>query len=840
MFRKIVYLNLFLCLTLIQCEDKVDRKKIKNNIEQYVKISNLKCKFKYYQKSVHVSHNRFAEYFNTIIMYNKEPNNKELVDRTYALYTVMNCKFAFWIIKSIVHFIDGTSKYYKKKILTPDDEYVFKNKLNNLILSTRNYGKRFTRVLTYYLHGVISDSSYYMDIGVLKAIMSLNIKIDLMSSSNGDILTHVHKSHKEIVELFLVEVVELQSYLSGYCEYKKLKNTNVTKLFKIWVFDDIFDSNESNVFDLLSEIKHIGINSENSTDDCTVRQILLENIIKNHDDDIISIMISNVTVDKDSSKNETISIDHIFYEMLNSYNIDVYLWYHDSILIAIMKLLCYMIMEIPKEQFLSDKTIFKIIHDINQKVQEKKDILPEYFIEGFDIFNRFNNNSNEEISFYFKSLKNVYINNCQIEKKKITIYSVVLLNRIFDHFDDIICAEIYLKYLPRENNKYYIPGSHNKSTLLVNNSGDDDNNYNHCDVQPGACDFVLKFYIFSICAYNYIHNDSTKLKHIFNTLSNICILVIQTETNNWNLIKMAYNIAILLKNQLFASESKKIQIFLLKRFMDIIMTEINLYRVKYCRNTSKTEYLSYDSFDLKTNNDEIFQSYMQHFFYERYGITLSLKFVETSELDNIIESNHVRYFQIDYLYKNFVENRNIIEMYKDIIQVYWNGRLQSIENIFKDLREITFDPQNMYALYDVYNKFYVAVIFHEVTCQVVGDYHSTKNNLEKMKKELNYGKYVDVFPEYLSSLTVDIYNIIYLTNLKDEHGVKNLLDKRIFIVTEKFRDFSFVIDYNAKRSHKLSQNFLMRDSFHTLLHNEIDTFVNNFNKEFSGLERFKF
>lgn len=42
MFRNIEYLNICVCLTLIQCKAMIDRQQIKDKIEGYVNIGNLK------------------------------------------------------------------------------------------------------------------------------------------------------------------------------------------------------------------------------------------------------------------------------------------------------------------------------------------------------------------------------------------------------------------------------------------------------------------------------------------------------------------------------------------------------------------------------------------------------------------------------------------------------------------------------------------------------------------------------------------------------------------------------------------------------------------------------
>lgn len=826
MLRKCWYLNLFLCLILIRCESKISHQDIMNNINKYVKILNTNLHNKQYQKVVQIDYgDKHTSPYNVII-YN-DTKEESSVDRTYALYTAINCKSAIWFVRKINDFTNEVSISDPKTYGNFDDESAFNKKLKHFTHDIRKTVERFTSILTYF-HEIISDSSFYMDIGVLKAIMSLNMKIDLMSSRNNDHKTHFNKSEKEIVELLIVEMIELQRFLSVYCEYNISNNTKITELFHVWVFDDGDNSNDVNINTFLSILSNIGLESNNSLENCSAGQILLENIIKICDHDLLSNMISKVTFDKDREDDKTIKLSQIVDHMVISYDINIIWWYHDLILTTIMKLLCHFALEITQEQFLSDQAILKI-NDLNNKIHGNYVILPDYFIEGFNSLKNVNKNNNQKLSSYSDSLYNVHINisltedNISIEN--VTVCFDQLLNRILHYFDHIICAQKYLKFLRKENDKYYTPGSHNKNTLLSNYTIEEEYKYYNRNIRPTACSLVLNLNIISIHSYMCLNEGQETIINTFNTISNICVLVIQHETNNWNLIKTAYNIATFLKNQRFDYNGEEEILFLLKRILNIIITELNTYRIKYCRNLL--------ILGVKFKGAHLFHRLMQIFFYERYGTTLS---VDVSQLDKIIDPKYVQYFQIDYLYKHFVENSQIIQSYKDVIQVYWNRRLQSIQNIFTNLREMTFNPQNMYSLYDIFNKFYLAVIFYEVTRQVVGDYDSTMKNLEKLKTKFDFEKCDDAFPDDLISFKTDLKNIFYLTDIKDEE--KSVLHKRISEAADKFKTFNFEINYNALHSSKLSVSFRMNDTFNTLLFDEVDAFVRNFNKEFRQLKRF--
>lgn len=68
-----------------------------------------------------------------------------------------------------------------------------------------------------------------------------------------------------------------------------------------------------------------------SLQNCSSKNILLENIIKNRGNDPILLMISNVTSGEDGEDGNKISILQIVNKMVISYNIDVFRWYHDSV-----------------------------------------------------------------------------------------------------------------------------------------------------------------------------------------------------------------------------------------------------------------------------------------------------------------------------------------------------------------------------------------------------------------------------------------------------------------------------------------------------------------------------
>lgn len=830
MLRNVVYLYLFLCSSrLIQCITEVDRQQIVSNINGYVTIKTTDSKNKPYHMTVTIKNSDKHTSPYSVVIHNDSKNEKH-VDPTYALYTATSCKSALWIVQKINDFIDGA-------LMCDKDKPTFEKKLKTFTEHIRTNVERFTHILTYFLE-ITSNSSFYMDIGVLKSLISLNIKINLMSTrTDDDGSIYFTKSDKEIVELLLVEIIELQRFVSVHCEYCiRYDKTKIWGLFNVWVFTDGEYGGDESVNTFLSVIASIGLESDNPLKNCSARNILIENIIKIREDDHVSLMISEVTLDKDQWDSETVSINEIVDQILISYDIDVIRWYHDLILIAIMKLLCHMIIEITKERFSSDVPI-KTINDINNKIPKNIDDLPEYFIKGFDLLKRVDNsNYNKELSSYSDSLHGVHIK-FAIDREKAIVNLDQLLQRILDYIDHITCAQKYLKYLRREDDRYYTPGSHDKKTLLFSDSNVGESKNFDDNVQTAACRFVLELYVFSIHANNFILFVGNKnMELVFNSISSYCRIVIRHEKYNWDLIKMAYNIAALIHNQRIQIDGKKKNFFLYERVLDILMAELNVYRVKFCRN-KKNDYLSFENIDTKNQDTEALQISMHDIFNGRYEIDYD---VDVSKLDAYIDVVYnVDYLEIGDLYEHFVKDGRIIKLYKDVVKVYWNIRLQSINTVFTDLRKMVFNSQNVYALYDIYNKFYLAVIFYEVQRALAGDdYNSLTMELAKLKGEFDFSMCDDAFPNDLSLFKTDLNAIFNFTDVQDESEAVNKLRLKITEAAEKFDKFNFVIAYNTKRSwFKSFQISIMRNSLNTLLYKEINTSVRSFNSKFFKIKR---
>lgn len=117
------------------------------------------------------------------------------------------------------------------------------------------------------------------------------------------------------------------------------------------------------------------------------------------------------------------------------------------------------------------------------------------------------------------------------------------------------------------------------------------------------CGFVFIIYKYSFRAHEIIINidfqekskltesSRKELENIFSTISHYRILIIENENKYYNIIKTVYNIVTIWINQRFDSIDDEDTLFSFKRILNIVMTDLNLYRIKYCRDGRNNSFL---------------------------------------------------------------------------------------------------------------------------------------------------------------------------------------------------------------------------------------------------------
>lgn len=810
-----------------------------------------------------------------IYMYNHQTKNTQIQEHTtYAFYTAVSCKFADWTINKIYDFIKLSPLLYRHKFENYHQIYkkvfhpLFEQSIDIFINSINEYIDRFINILNNFLD-IYSHSSYYNDTAILKELISLKIKIDLLSKTSKNNFK-TNKSDSSVIRIVLEEMNAFQSFLSMNCKDIKPNKKNST-FFGYWMTIDDVLIDVSTINNFLYNVHYIKI--ELNQQKCLANQIFLENIVTINSNDPISFDIVNAKIK--ITNTEKISIKNILEQIKVSYDIDIMYWYQDSILTSIVKLLYNKIIKVIKINQLTQELIKKII-EIDSKIFENRTKLPVNLVDGFAFLAKVikaNTELIKQLEGYEKSLGNIefeernstststktiiltkrqhdvknfktQLNSCTIVNVPINLnwddftYLKNLMTKISDNFDDFKCLHHYFKCLHNEHKKYFIPLIENKKLLSVKEDSYESDK---------TCNFILNIYTICYQAITFIngsiHNKSNILNEtyfkrtwkIIDDIKDYFLRIIKSNIKNLRFLKMAHDIVILLVNLRNPSEYHKKK-YHLDRVLNVIMTELDYYGIKHC-TSSKFNYLLFANMNfVNFGRSEKINNFMVKFFEK--VITENIK-TNDLNINSKITKKDYEYLSIQYLYDTFIKDSIVFQLYGSYIKVYWKGKKQTIKNVYESSIFSTLNPLNLYALYDIYFKFYAAVLYYEMK-EIL-----KKNKVKKLKKGFSKiikyvpNFHVGYFPLRLSSF---IENIIELLNTpKLNMPNENVLLEKILENKKKidaqFKEFNFCFEkFTGIKKIKNTVIHLFTDKALKKINIEFSSNVQNINKYFSKLE----
>jgi len=399
---------------------------------------------------------------------------------------------------------------------------------------------------------------------------------------------------------------------------------------------------------------------------------------------------------------------------------------------------------------------------------------------------------------------------------KVTLRDLILVQKNdpydFDYFNDIIeklllnindikCVHLSFKFL---RDKYYIPFAEDKRALLPSTNRVRDQ---YCEV----CGFVLNIYLLcrnafkSIdkgCGVSLLSQNENNFKRSWTIIFEIEDYFLRIRTINEekpidvDFFKMAYNVTMILFNLLKRSD-KKINVYHLERILNAVMTELNSYAVKNCDLPTFNLFFN-DSSSLDDDDNKI-KKLISTFFDKYFKI-------KDLNADRLYNTKDLNYFDVQYLYDNFIKNSKVFKLYGNIIRFYWKGKYRTIKNIYKDAIFFTVNARSLYALFDIYFKFFTAVVYYEVRVVLnIKKLEKKKEKLGMMKNKLNNFR-SENFPLELQCLVTDINNLLALPNEKsnvnhsvdsDDVALANKLENTKRIIDDKFNKFNIVFEENS-------------------------------------------
>lgn len=800
MFRLKTYLLLFFCFFILKFElsesielvDFIQRNvSVANNIDDnFTKEVTL---FKDIKYNILINSTQIKK------------NEEQAVDKVNAFYLALGCNFAEWTVMQINNFIRSFPLFYQHKFMNTEYAKAFMNYYDDFVKALNTIDDYVLRFI-YTLQNVIDVDSnifYFNDSTILKSFRSLKIKISSFTLSTN--LLDVDNSDVIIIHEMLKELNVMQRFLivncdnlpvninnsQGYGYLSAVKNANST--------DSILDFVKSS-FDWESDIKK-----------CSIKQIFLENIITLHSTEPILNDILNAKVR--TSRMKSITIRYILKKFSHSYDIDTIYWQEESILKTIIKVIhCNILVLLSDNNSL--RTIMHTINEINSKISKNMKNFPIYFAKGLELLalvkDRDTFQSDIDYDTMVLKVKNNYASIDGIELKcpvkivngnKIQLednYSINestkelfikntfdnldnLMKNILKHFDDFVCYYEYFIHFRNELDKTYNKFPIEKietdlQSVEKNTEGD------------SMCRFVLDLYLICYKTLTFLNRGIEKEKNnefaqffdkawnSINCIKNYFLKIIKMGTDDFNLLETAHNIVIVLVN-----ENKPTNIIHgkhLKRILCFVMVELNNYGFRHC-TLPKFNFFLFNNINF---NNIVMDD----------DVKAVIKNGDNTYNDfNIwtIEPQDYNCFSYKYLYQILIEKTDFLIPYRNIIYVYWKGNKQSILEVFEKITNL--NPFYLYLLYDIYFKFFIAVVYYEVKKEY------TFLTIKKLSPEINDDNeyWFQDFPKTFAPIINDIYFIKKILRTESNYDLPDCLSKTLEIENQ-FKQFNFVFDFS--------------------------------------------
>lgn len=759
-------------------------------------------------------------------------------DKINIFYSVITCSSAEWTINEIYTFIRRLPLFYERTFVDTSDGKFSKVFIDNHEMFEENFSfinkkvNNFINIIQNFLD-IYSNVLYYNDRAILKALVSLKIKMNLLTLVEDGQLKEFQSSDYTIIREFLEEMNAFQNAMAIHCEAPP-HNQKDSQFYGISTMTDRNVEKMSILIDTLKLLK--------DPNDCSPTQILLEKFVNitDADYDLNEIAIAKLIINHENK----ISIQNIWEQIRPSYDVETMYHYNMSVINTIMKLIAYKILKELQQRSLLLHVIIKMIQDINLKIKnEKPTSLPENFINGFRLFAKIGDNAHfnqsmiYDISYFHNSIDRIELKILLVDLSSNEVNGLQnLLTNILYNFNDILCSYQYFKCLQNEDDKSYLPLIDSKVKMLSISFQEEP-----CDV----CDFLQDMYY--ICyntivslnrsmdddvdkkrndlknefeeVYQYDKDSNDKRKKGKEKLSktnwlwnkkNFKYEIISKEetktlkeeknineeekiekpshiTRAWNsivklrdyflktieiskdpdLLKIAINIVIILVNQ--KEPTNIMDAYHLKRIINIIMTELNSYAVPYCSQPTFNFLLFNNVNFIQLKTDKKMKMFLKKIS-SNVGYKINLDF-------SLITNDDYKCFST-----TFVSNLVLKDFNQESVKfVYWNGKKTPIENvIYSSLNSAFLNPNDLYAIYDLYFKMYISVVYSEI------------------KKLYDFLKLKPNNPQNLSSTSETNNFIIILHNsfpLKLKPLIDNINDlwKKIQIPAEEYNDKNFNI-----------------------------------------------
>lgn len=501
-----------------------------------------------------------------------------------------------------------------------------------------------------------------------------------------------------------------------------------------------------------------------------------------------------------------------------SYDIEVVYFYLNSLLNAIISIVQTKIELVAlNDGFSAD--LMNYIKKIQMEIKNLK-VFPEQLTDYFDYLVKSQNISESRLK---ESMSNIFprirhfitfpdwvTSKCTLEELKEFMDALLNRKRDFECFNELIT------FLRDEYNMHYLPFI--ADTSVRNYVRPSFNNYIKIDkdTHNDACDYINSMYTLVLDMTDTLNDiqepqsgDSEKkyfqqLKHQFETVKNYFHMTISSKIKDYNVLRIVYDSIIVMVNMKFENYSSfdKNNI---ERFVYLIMTEMNGFRVNYCHHDSwRSDFFMHKNARVL----EILNSSPG-----RKGKKTTVFAINNLLLQSIHDKRKVisySHFDVDHLYNNYVKTILLYNKYKHIILYCWKGEVKNVEDIYQHIASRTvLNSRFLYAFYDYIFKFFLAAFFHELRSFIISEQNNTALFYPKWQIRVNvnkrnsYEKAVDSlstenFPAALRPIVFKLKNLA----TKPAFGNKCVIENKILMAAqlEKLFNENYIVFKTPKES----------------------------------------
>lgn len=676
-----------------------------------------------------------------------------------------NCAFAIWTKNTLFYLIKGIPLFYHTEIINDEHGYevknnfenIYKDELNNILLFVNKFINVLNTLINVKLHAVLSNETI-----VLQTLYGLKFKIYHFQSFYED--SDEKENTDDVLIRGCLDVINtFQSFIITNCEENYRLSEEIIhekeELFGYSIADVAFHLSYEKDFKIFNIFGYDLLNF------CDYSNMLLKGIVV--DDYVLSVEVGLSEVTSENRKSMTI-ID-MFSRTSKQYELEEIYFYMKSLVGVIMAIIQNRVQHILVKNEIDPNKYKKMFRNL-----KKYFTFENILVDVHDLFDYLVSASELPSAIILKKIDDDImerydhvIKPCMHDNG----YSIPLEDFIHLMMKyDFKCFNELYKFLQSIYDRHYIPliVDANKREYIRPVFESYPSNYIYLNYRrtpqitasTSNCSYIDSIYkmcleiitsIVSAVNSSVGSINSTIFLHEacvhFKTMEKYFLITFeQKQFNDLNILKIVYNSAIILVNM--KCMDKVIDLESYKRTVYLVMTELNSYGIAYCSTPpDRLRFMLYDNIDTLALLDDAKHNVIKNEIRETLHI-------ERGEFDKLPQFDH-RYFDLQYLYTEFVERSVVIHTYGDIVQFYWKGEKKNFKQFYNYVTSnITLNSRFLYVFYDLYFKFHIAAVYVEIY-GLYQDYLKNKNcmNLDDDKVssyKSNIEKFsVNYFPKFL-------------------------------------------------------------------------------------------